>query len=314
MNLQAVLKSLNVSESNQANVKSILTKLFTNLEIKRVNKRTLNNTEKILSIVQDKYSSKKWVEVCIYILKVATLLQCKEDTLNKYKTALETMKQNHLSNYNKTREFTPDSFQEHKDKLKKYFEDKDPIKRKISKLSYYLGGLRKGELLNCKITNLEAITNDKTHNCFNVFDKKLYIIHHKTKSSKGTRIIDLQTELVDEFKDDVDCYLIKNKNNNKSISPNTYQKYFKSMADINPLDYRHLHAVNNTKQPPAVQQEEATKLGHSLSTSHFIYSNSMVDKTVSKSVLDDAKKYYRQLKQLYKEQQEEKDKFILRFE
>ena len=272
----------------------------------------LNNTSAIKDIVCEHYSPKKWVEAMGYVCKVSTILKCKPSVLQEYQEIIQELKKNHLSNYNRDRVYIEDTYDHEKDKLKAFLTDEDPIKRRIANLSYYLGGTRKGELLNCKVTDYEKIPKDIEHNCMNIKDAKLYVIHHKTKAKTGTRIIDICQELINEVKADVNKYLIQN-HNNKSISSNTYQKVFKSMLDMNPLDFRHLHAVNNTTKPPHIQQQEANKLGHSLTTSHFIYANGLTNKTVTKALLNDAKKYYKQLKKEYKEQLNKENKLTLTF-
>mgnify|MGYP000047080195 CR=1 FL=1 len=313
MNTIELLEALNVSASNKANVKCILKKLFNQLEVTDITKRILNNTSNIKDIVREQYSPKKWVEAMGYVCKISTLLKCKPAVIKQYQEAIQELKQNHLSNYNINREYIEDTFEEQKDKLKEFLKDEDTIKRRIANLSYYLGGTRKGELLNCKVTEYEKIPEDIGHNCFNIHDAKLYIIHHKTKAKTGTRIIPICEELLNEVKKDINHYLIENPKNNKPISANVYQKVFKSMLDMNPLDYRHLHAVNNTTKPPHIQQQEANKLGHSLTTSHFIYANGLTNKTVTKALLNDAKKYYKQLKKEYQEQQNKKNDLIITF-
>lgn len=313
MNTIELLESLNVSVSNKANVKCILKKLFDSLDITTINKRILNNTIRINNIVQEKYSPKKWVEVMGYVCKIATLMKCKPATITLYQESIKELKKNHLANYNRDRVYIEDTYEQEKEKLKAFLTDEDPLKRRISHLSYYIGGTRKGELLNCKVTNYKTIPENIEHNCFNIHDSKLYIIHHKTKAKTGTRIIDISKELLNEVKNDVNNYLIHNIQNDKPISSNTYQKVFKSMLDMNPLDFRHLHAVNNTTKPPHVQQQEANKLGHSLTTSHFVYANGLTNKVVTKALVDEAKKYYKQLKKEYQEQQNKDNKLILSF-
>jgi len=313
MNSIELLEALNVSVSNKANVKCILKKLFNKLDINEINKRILNQTTRIIDIVKNDYSSKKWVETMGYICKISTILKCKPATINKYQESIKELKHNYLSNYNRDRVYIEDTYEEHKDKLKPFLTDEDPIKRRIANLSYFLGGTRKGELLNCVITEYKTIPEDVEHNCFNVPDSKLYIIHHKTKARNGTRIIDIPLSLLKEVQNDLNHYLVENLQTNKPISSNTYQRVFKSMVDINPLDYRHLHAVNNTTKPPHIQQVEANKLGHSLTTSHFIYANGLTNKVITKALINDAKKYYKQLKKEYREQQNKDNKLTLSF-
>jgi len=313
MNALQLLEAFQVSNSNKANVKCILKKLFDKLETKELNKRIVNNTKRIIDIVQKYYSPKKWVEVMGYVCKISQILDCQQVTIEQYQKAIQEFKNEHLTNYNRDRVYIEDTFDEQKEKLKAFLSDDDPIKRRIANLSYYLGGTRKGELINCKITSYEKIPEDINFNCCNITDSKLYIIHHKTKARNGTRIIPLSKPLIEEVQKDVNQYLIQSPHNNKPISSNTYQKVFKSMLDMNPLDYRHLHAVNNTTKPPHVQQQEAYKLGHSLTTSHFVYANGLTHKKVTKALLNDAKKYYKQLKKEYKEQQNKKNELILTF-
>ncbi len=319
MNLLSILEALNVSDSNKANVKCILKKLFDKLETKEINKRTLNDTTKIINIVKTYYSYKKRVEVVWYIYKINNLINCKIATVEKYQKAIKELKLNHLANYNKNREYIEDTYEQHRETLKQFLTHHDYLTRRIAHLSYYLGGTRKGELLNCRVSNFEEPPNEQPpYNCFNIFDSKLYIFHHKTKARCGTRIIDIPSPLLNEARSDLNQYLLQSRSNasstKKPISSNTYQKIFKSMLNINPLDFRHLHAVNNTTKPPHTQQEEANKLGHSLTTSHFIYANGLTNKTITKELVQEAKKYYKQLKKEYEAQQNNNDKFTIHFD
>ena len=314
MNIIKLLELMDVSVSNKANVKCIIKKLFDRLKLNELDKRTINKAQNIIDIVKGNYSSKKWVEVMGYVLKASILMKCKASSINAYREAMKELKNNHLSNYNRDRVYVKDEFKAKQGQLEQFLKDKDPIKQRIANLSYYLGGTRKGELLNCKITDYENIPDDVQHNCFNIMDKKFYIIYHKTKAHTGTRIIELNDELINEVRQDVGHYLIENPHNHRSISPNTYQKVFKSMLDINPLEFRHLHAVHNTKQPPQKQQEEANKLGHSLTTSHFIYANGLTNKYVSQASVQDALKYYEQLKEQFEEQERIREKLTITFD
>ncbi len=309
-----LLEVLQVAETNISNVKCIIKKLFDSLKINEINKTTLDNTDKIITVIKENMSSKKWLEIMGYVLKTSTLLKCKKKTKEAYKKELDELKKSRLLDYNKERVYKPDNYEECKDKLKAYFESSDKVKRRISILYYYLGGLRKGELLQCKVCNEEDINKlDTKYNYVNLFDSNLYIFNHKTQKSKGTRIIKLCNEIIDEVKEDEGFYLIHKSNKNKALSPNTFQTHFKKITGINPLDYRHAHAIYNTKQSAEKQHEEAEKLGHSLTTSHFIYSNDLVNNTVSKDKVRDAYRHYKQLKQQLKKQNEEKNKFLVSF-
>jgi len=307
-----LLNKLNVSATNQSNVKSIIKKLFNGLDLEQITRHDLYDPKQVKRIIEASTSSKKWVEVMGYILKTATLLKCKYSVIETYKKYLNIYKEDYLTNYNKDREYLEDKYEDIRKLLKDNFDNEDTIKRRISKLYYYLGGMRKGELLNCKVCDVEYIKDlDQKYNYLNLSDDTLYILNHKTISSRGPRLISICKELKEELKESNNNYLIPNSQNTKPLSPNTFQKYFKAMTDINPLDYRHYHAVFNTKQSTQEQHEQANKLGHSLATSHFIYSNDLVKGKVSYNMIKDAKKHYKQLKL---QKKKEKTQFIIDFD
>ena len=102
----------------------------------------------------------------------------------------------------------------------------------VSKIYLEIGNLRGDEVVDMKI--LDTDSEDKI-NYINVKTKKIIIKNHKTESSTGTRIIDIEDKkLLNILKKGLGNYLITDKNNEPFKTSSKFGEYFKSLIGYNP--------------------------------------------------------------------------------
>ena len=106
----------------------------------------------------------------------------------------------------------------------------------VLKIYLDIGNLRGDEVVDMKI--LDTDTEDKI-NYINVKTNQIIIKNHKTESSTGTRIIDIEDKkLLNILKKGLGNYLITDKNNEPFKTSSKFGEYFKSLIGYNPYDLR----------------------------------------------------------------------------
>ena len=139
----------------------------------------------------------------------------------------------------------------------------------VLKIYLDIGNLRGDEIVDMKI--LDTDTDEKI-NYINTTTKKITIKNHKTESSTGTRIIDIEDKkLLNILKKGLGKYLITDKNNEPYKTLSKFGEYFKSLIGYNPYDLRKAltsKCIRDCLRDKNTEQLEqlAHTQGHSLST------------------------------------------------
>jgi hypothetical protein len=106
----------------------------------------------------------------------------------------------------------------------------------VLKIYLDIGNLRGDEIVDMKI--LDTDTDEKI-NYINTTTKKITIKNHKTESSTGTRIIDIEDKkLMGILRKGLGKYLITDTNGELFKTSSKFGEYFKSLIGYNPYDLR----------------------------------------------------------------------------
>jgi integrase len=104
----------------------------------------------------------------------------------------------------------------------------------ILKIYLTYGVLRPSELIDCKITESDG----EEENYINVKTKQIVINHHKN-DRKGTKVIQIDDELVECLRKGLGKYLVWNQSDKLYQSSSAFTKMFKScFNDYTPYDLR----------------------------------------------------------------------------
>jgi hypothetical protein len=301
--LTELLEQLPYSTKNTPNVRSILKKLMATMGIQMFLKKDYKDAEKLKAYVIEAMKPSKYAEATQVLFRVGESLGVKQERLDALEAIRDNFRENRLKDYKENAKFIPDNFENVKTSLKKFFDDRDEMKRRLAKFVYAYGGIRQGDIRQTKIHTKRTYPKDKSFNYFMIHNKTWLIYNHKNAHrSKQERELEIPELLLDEMEDSENgVFYLTNTETPANASKIT--RVFKSMANITMKDLRHMEAEHFKDEPVQKQKEVADKNGHSLSTMRLLYSNFGINGDISETMVEDAKQHYERILKKLEEQQ-----------